>query len=70
MENRNTAKRELDAFLDEFNYYSIGEALYSILRLNEKGLSLNISEVKNLKDKDIYKMINKAKKIEALDYEG
>lgn len=58
------AIRELfNAFMKEHPEYSVGEALYSILRL-EGGPDLTIKQLRDIPDSKMYDLIYNANKIE------
>lgn len=61
MNNRNIAFRELKSFSELYNGYSVGEVLYSILRLDTGGHLKTIKDLKNLTDDKFYELICKAK---------
>lgn len=61
MNNRNIAFRELKSFSETYSNYSVGEVLYSILRLDSGGNLKTIKDLKNLTDDGFYELICKAK---------
>jgi hypothetical protein len=56
MNYKNNALRDLQAFAKEFPQYSLGELLYSVLRLTG---ARTISELITLSDEDIFSALEK-----------
>lgn len=61
MNYRNNAIRELQDFSKEFPNYTLGELLYSILRLNNIS---KISDLLTVSDEDLFSSIEKTKQEE------
>lgn len=59
------AFRELfDSFIKEHPNYSLGEVLYSVLRL-EEGSDMPVKDIKNISDNRMYELIYNANKTES-----
>lgn len=63
MNYKNIAIRTLQEFVESNTKMSLGEILYSILREKNSGVS-DIKSLKELKDEDLYSIIEKAKQFE------
>lgn len=59
---KNLAYRDIEKMLDTHNNYTLGEVLYSILRL--KSYDMKIMDIKNITDKEIFGLIEKAREVE------
>lgn len=60
---RNLGYRDIEKLLDTHNKYTLGEVLYSILRL--KSYDMKVMELKDINDKEMFELIEKAIKEEA-----
>lgn len=65
MNFRKIAFREVEGLLSTHNNYSIGEVLYSILRL--KSFDIKVKDLKDITDEEFYSLVEKARKVEADD---
>ncbi len=59
---RNIGYREIKTLLNTNNNYSLGEVIYSILRLED--YEMRVKDIKNISDKRFYELIEKAKTVE------
>lgn len=62
MNYRNIALRTLSEFSDNKKDMTLGEIFYSIFRV--KNSKVEIAELKNMSDEEIYSIIDKAKQFE------
>jgi len=62
MNYKNIAIRTLSEFSDKQKNMTLGEIFYSIFR--EKNSKVDIKDLKNMSDEDVYTMIDRAKQFE------
>lgn len=60
MNIKNIALREIKAFAEANEDYTLGEVLYSILRLDESGIVRTVKDIKHLTDEKIYSLVRLA----------
>lgn len=63
MNFKKIAVRTISEFVDESPEMSLGDILYSIIRIPNSGIK-DLKDLRNMSDEEVYSIIEKAKKFE------
>lgn len=61
MNYKKNSLREIDKFIQEFPDYTLGEVLYTVLRLTKVE---KLSDIKKLSDEEIFSAVEQANEVE------